>query len=121
MGGPLRGSRRPRTAMTSPTTDHLTQDEIDDAVGFRLEEDRISHLVGCQGCQNTVEWQRMARLGTLWDDERDWAAASLQALAIRAKSRGNGLVYAVVHHGVRSRLVRMRFEPPVIVKINTKG
>lgn len=101
-------------------SDHLSLDEIDDAIGFRLAEDRTEHLVKCRGCQSTVEWKRMAKLGSLWDEERDWATVTTRALAERAYSRGNGMVY-MAGTGARVRLVRMRFELPPIIKFNTKG
>lgn len=101
-------------------TEHLSADEMDDALSYRLGEEAGDHLASCHGCQVAVEWHRLAKLNQLTDLDHDWYCKSLEALAIRVRQRGGGLVYFAGLTGYRSRLVRFGFEPPPVVRIDSK-
>lgn len=74
---------------------HLDGNEMDDALDFKLDEERAEHLVSCHGCQYSVQWKRLAKLGQLWSDEHDWASRTIEALTERAKLTGRAFVYFV--------------------------
>lgn len=102
------------------TSEHLTPDQLDDALAYRLEEDAAEHLTSCHGCQTAVAWQRMAKLNQLAELENDWYCKTLEALAKASRQKGNGMVYAIPTLSQRSRLAYISFERPVAVKIVLK-
>lgn len=114
-----------RTESTVTTTEelHLDLDEIEDAVKFMLDEMRVIHLVKCGGCQSSVEWQRKATLGQLWDEENDWACKVFEALARRCQDQGKAMVYAVRAGGRYnfSILAAFPFQISRIIKISGYG
>jgi hypothetical protein len=100
--------------------EHLDSAEMEQASRFLLDEDRAEHLTRCRGCQQAVAWERMARLGQLWDLEIDWPHRVYVALEQRAREKGNGLVYAVVTRGFHSKRARLPFEKKVNIILNIK-
>ncbi len=96
-------------------TDHLSADEIDDAVQYGLAENRIQHLMSCKGCQNSVGWHRMANIGQLWNEEIDWACNSLKSIVLACSDRGNGFVYLV--NGSFAALAMLPFQKNRIIQI----
>ncbi len=81
--------------MTTDEEWHLDGDEMDAALDFKLSDARAEHLARCQGCQYSVQWKRLARLGQLWTREHDWYSRTMEALTERAKARGTAFVFFV--------------------------
>ena len=98
--------------------EHLDGDEMDAALDFKLDDERAEHLVSCQGCQHSVQWKRLAKLGQLWDAEHDWASRTLEALTERVRMNGGAFAYFVADYEKfiwrtmfpfqKSRIIRIR-------------
>jgi hypothetical protein len=99
------------------TTEHLDNGEMDDALDFKLADERAKHLIDCQGCQYSVQWKRLARLGQLWSEEHDWASRTIEALSEHAKETGRAFVYVTPEYGRFVWRAMLPFQKSRIIKI----
>ena len=61
----------------------------------------------------------MARLGSLLDEDRDWACKVFESLGANAKKKGKGMVYAIPGRGFFSQLSMLPFQTTRIIKIGS--
>jgi len=90
---------------------------MDEALAFKLSDERAEHLTSCHGCQQSVQWQRLAKLGQLRDDDHDWSSRTIEALSERAKQTGRAFVYFVPEYGRFVWRVMFPFQKSRIIKI----